>query len=65
MEEQIGETTATSSSGSRNSESVFPDVNEVEGFFSWRGANDERRPDVSNFIHMHLGKLFADQYQCY
>lgn len=46
VEEQTDETTTTSSSGSRNSKSVFSDVNKVEGLFSRRGANDKRRPDV-------------------
>lgn len=47
VEEQIGETTATSRSGSRNSESVFPDVNEVEGFFSLGG--EQMMKDVLMF----------------
>lgn len=67
VEEQIGESAATSttSSGSRNRVSVFSSVDEVKGFYSSWTANDERRRDVRTAIHMHLDKHFADQCKRY
>lgn len=64
VDEQIGRTTATSSSGNANSESVFSALNEGEAFFIWMESTHERHPGIWNFIHMHLGKHLTDQYWC-